>query len=217
METLPAINREDAKLFSKVSSSVEVLPRIQLMTSGSDACKRMENPFPANNYALVKSKEYINLGRQVDVIVIMWRFKALDFSEKNMVVSYDVKDPVFIDIQERSQTPKSDCLYGIEFLMWIPERREFATFYACNETSRREAPKLRTDDETTGKITPKCVTLSAKEISNTQHTWVGINILDCQSSLEPPDDEILEEVYTRFVNPKTSNVEPAEETKQQER
>ena len=64
---------------SKVVKSSEYFPRVQLMTSSAAKCKAGQ--FPINNFAMIDSKNFVDLGKQVDVAVLDVRLKALELAD----------------------------------------------------------------------------------------------------------------------------------------
>ena len=189
--------------FDKSTKAGDWLPRLQLMTSNSKECKGGQ--FPINHYALVRDQNFKDLGKAVDILIIEWRPKAMEIDEQVYVV-YDPDHADFKRIQEQSNVKDSGCMYGPEFLVWIPDIEEFATFFMGSKSSRREAASVRTLLRNAG-------TLKSKEISTQKYTWWSPIIEKCTSSFDPPAQEEILEQHAKFTNPPEPGIEMAPEEK----
>ena len=201
-------------------TSAAFLPRLQLMIATSEPCKNGD--FPINHYALVRSKNSMeDLGDSVDLFVVTWRPKALKIDETVFAV-YDPKlgddgKPTgdFARIMIDSEKRDSGCMYGPEYLVWIPQIKEFATFFMGSKSSRRESPLM---SARCGKM----ATLKSKLIPGKKYKWFAPSVFACST---PPDEanmpsavDIKTEV-DKFNNPPESEVETAsdDEAESQER
>lgn len=101
----------DDKVFAGMSSG-GFLGRLQLFGSNSDAAK--EGKIAMGNYGLVSGKDIEDLGKEVNVIILSWRPKALqiDQAENTVITVFDHTDAKFRDIQNRSEEPNSGCMFG---------------------------------------------------------------------------------------------------------
>lgn len=197
--TPPAPYDEDA--FEKSTKSGDWLPRLQLMTSNSNECKG--GKFPINHYALILDQNFTDLGKAVDVLLIEWRPKAMEIDEQVYTI-YDPEHADFIRIQEQSNVRDSGCMYGPEFLVWIPSAKKFATFFMGSKSSRREAKAVRALLRNAG-------TLKSKEIVTKKFTWWSPIIESCAGAFDMPDDDAVLEQHTKFVNPPEPGIEMAPE------
>lgn len=182
------------------------LPRLQLFISNSEAVKSEQ--IGMNHYGLVVGKDQIeDLGREVDVLLITIRPRALDTSDRdNIRASSDRNSELFQEIKDTADTVKgkSGCIYGPEFLIYVPSRKVFASLLMGSATSRNEAGRigaLMFDEETKKrKITP--VTLKSKPIKNSEFTWQGIMATRCSTPFELPLVEDINKVADVFLHPK---------------
>ena len=192
-------------------SSGSFTPRIQLMTSKSALVE--EGKFKANNYALVSGQDHKDVGASVDVIVCSRRPKALEIGDDGTVT--DVHDLNLVDgqatgefkrIMDRADSEKdSGCMYGPEFLLWIPLENKFATFFCGGKTTRREAKRIQ---ERMG----KGMTLKSKFIKTKKFSWTSPDTFDCSNKLSPPEEELFKKTVNNFQNPPVKEqVEEAEE------
>lgn len=201
----------DDETMDKVSKVGDFLGRLQLMTSNSDKCKSGE--FPINHYAYVQGESFTDLGKEVDILVVCMRPCALDTSGDSVVSVHDPEDPVFKDIQDRADNVQnSGCMYGPEFLLYLPKIQKFCSFLMGSKTARRESPKLR------AKVR-KAATMKSKKIETPKFTWYGPEVNDCVTAFDTPAvDDIVREAE-KFNNPPKPNVEvaDADETSDNER
>lgn len=188
--------QKNDELFDEVTKSGDYLPRLQLITSSTERCKAGE--FPTNHYALITGQKYEDLGAQVDFIAVDWRAKALDTSG-GVTISYDPKSDSFQAIRERSAVKNSGCMYGPEFLIYIPIVEKWATFFFGSVSSRREAPVLKA-------LLRKAVTAKSQKIV-TQYTWYAPQIVPCSTPLNTPSIEEVKVQLERFNNPQENDVE----------
>ena len=140
---------DEAALAAVSAGDSKFLPRLQLMTMRSS--KVAVDGFPANHFAVIDSRDIKDLGDTVDILLIAWRPKALDTSGDNIVTCYEPKfdkenvpTGLFKEIQDKSGIRDSGCMYGPEYLVYIPVLKRFATLYCGSITMRYEAPALTT-------------------------------------------------------------------------
>ena len=177
------------------------LPRLQLMTGNSKQCK--SGKFPVNKYALISGQEHIEVGEPIDVLVLVWRPKAIDTGAEEMIISHDIESTEFQRIQEQSNVKDSGCMFGQEFLVYVPSHEKFATFFMGTKTARREAPNMLA-------LCQKGATLSAQEIKTKRHTYYSPQIVKCSTAFKLPTKEACLEQIAEFNNPKVQEVERVE-------
>ena len=195
------VQKYDDKAFDAAAGSA-YLPYVNLMTGQSEECKQAK--FPVNHFALHGSGDPDDLGTEIDLLPISWRPKAMDISGKVMIVSYDQDSAEFKGIVTRSAVANSKCMYGIEFLVWVPKRSKFATFYFSSKSSRKEAPGMR------ARLGKAC-TLKPKMCQSPEHTWFVATVFDCNVPFDlPVMDDVRAEVE-KFNNPPKNLIEKAPE------
>jgi len=187
-------------------SAVGYLPRLQLFGSNSDAVK--EGKMPLAHYGLVRSKDQIeDLGPVVELLPICWRSKAMRLDEGNVVSVFNPEHSEFKKIMAESEEKDSRCLYGPEYLIWIPNLKVFATFLMGSKTARREARALKP-------LLGKAASLKVKLVTNKNYKWHSPQILPAStpftSDVLPPMDKIREEAE-KFNNPEETVVESVPE------
>ncbi len=209
-----SVHTLDDKTWGDVVTAGSFLPYISLYGGNSNACK--EGLIGIGRYGLVRSKDKIeDLSTEFNVLAIAWRYKAMQIGE-GIISNYNPKSEAFLTIKEKSEIKDSGCMYGIEFLFWVPElpAKCFATFYCNSKTSRREAQNIRpfcpvapnqaTGDQGHG---PLPMTLKAQLIKTEKFKWHGPVATQCSTQFAlPPMEEMIEQA-TKFANPKESEVE----------
>lgn len=196
------MQKYDDKAFELANKSANTyLDRLQFMTSNSEKCKSGE--FPINNFARVASQVYKDLGKEVDAIILAWRPKAVELGD-SPVTSYDPESEVYLDIAERSNDQNSGCMYGTEFLLWLPNENVFVTFYATGKTGRKEASHIR-------QFVGHGVTFIGKKCENSKYTWYTASVRECNSITNIPTADQYSPIVDKFNNPPENEVEVAPE------
>jgi len=177
------------------------LPRLQLMTSNSKLCKSGE--FPINHYAFVQDQDHKDLGKNVDILVCAWRPKAMDLGG-TVVSSYDETSETFKQIQNKSNQKNSNCMWGYEFLVWIPSVEKFGSYFCGSKTARREAPHVKARMHNRA-------TLGSHEIKGDEYSWYGPTTSDCSTPFNMPGKEAFTAEVEKFENPSDEGPELAPE------
>lgn len=196
---------EDDSLFSEIASSVSFLPRIQLCGSNSQFAK--EGKIGINRFAMVDNKEPIDLGSTFDCLPIIHRYKALRIGEGSVMNYYDPRSEAFKQIQVESEEQDSGCMFGPEFLLWVPSQKRFATFFFSSKSSRREAPALKTLMDSR-----RASTLTCKTVKGKKYVWVVPVPVPCSTPIELPELEEIKKEAESFANPKESEIEKVDTT-----
>jgi hypothetical protein len=193
-------NPED---FAAVSKGSAFLPRLQLFGGNSCACK--EGKIPIGRYGIVRSKDQVDdVGSEVDILPVAFRPKAMRITEDGILVVYKLANPEFAKIQALSDTKDSGCMAGPEYLIWVPSRLSFVTFFMASKTARREAPNMQA-------LLKKPTTLKAQLIKTAKYMWHGPVITMCSTPFEMPNIISLQEEVTKFISPPETEVETVEE------
>ena len=198
--SVPEVANKFEKDFAKFATGL-YLPRLSLEGSNSNNVK--QDKIQKGSYALITGRDtFEDLGKRVDVLVLTYRSKALDLSDKkNILTSYDKSSPLFKSIMEKAQTKTSDkkgYMFGLEFLLYIPgakNAQKFATFFCGNPTSRVAARNF-------APVLKRAATLKSEIINNGTYIWEGPVILPCNTELlsYPSQDEMKAQMDT-FLNP----------------
>jgi hypothetical protein len=189
--------------FAGLASSSSFLPRVMLM--GANSTLVQEGKINQGHYGLVRAKdECEDLTREVACLPLSWRAKAMEISGSDITTVYDRKNPEFTRISEKSAIQNSGCMYGPEFLLWIPSAKCFATFYCSSKTSRREAPQIECR-------IGKPMLLKSNLIKGKKFNWFGPVATNCSVSFAVPSVEQITTEVSRFNNPPASDKEAAPE------
>lgn len=196
----PASKYSSEETFALIVKSGDYLPRCQLFGANSNACK--EGKIGIAHFGIVPNKEtIIDLGVEFSCAVLGWRPRAIRISGDAIDNYYDPKHAEFVKVQEESEIKDSGCLFGPEFLLWIPQTSQFVLMHMNNKTARRVAPDLL------GKI-GKAATIKSKLIKTDKYTWHGPEIIACNTPLAPlPTAEQVMTEVNKFNNPVASTTE----------
>lgn len=190
----------DNAAFNELSAAGGFLPRVMLMTANSMLVQ--EGKINQGHYGLVKSKDSCeDLTKEVTCLALAWRPKAMEIVEGEITTIYDHKSAEFDRIAKASVTPDSGCMYGPEFLLWLPSAKCFATYYASSKTARREAPNLFN-------LIGKPALLKSHLIKGKKFNWFGPVVTSCSVPFSYPSDEDIVENVKRFNNVPDTEVVP---------
>ena len=197
-----AVSKYSDEAFDSLRTS-QYLARLQLMSAKTEKC--MKGEFPINHYAIVDGSNFVDIGEQVDCLVLGWRPKALEIDDEILSI-YDPKDAEFERIQDRADNEKdSGCMWGFEFLLWLGAPKKFTTFFCGSKSSRREAPNVKA-------LLNKAATLRSKLIKTKKFEWQGLDVVECSTPMAAmPTKAKLDEELEKFNNPPKSAVEKAPE------
>ena len=197
------------ELFEAIKSSQAYLPRLQLMTANSEKCKSGE--FPINHYARVHDSDFRDLGATVDVLIIAFRPLAIETTVEGDVIT--CLDPKVVDgkptgnfarIQKEADKPgMNGCMYGPQFLVWVPSAQEFMTYYMASKTARRASSQVKARMKDSA-------TLGSQKIEGKEFTWYGPTCQACSTPFEMPTAEEVQEAVQPFLNPPEPEVTVAD-------
>jgi len=211
---------EIAADYDSLTQGVDFLSRVQLFTKGKAIDKGLIRP---GHYGIpVSDDEIIDLGSEIDVIPLARRPKAMDFSDKNAIVtSYDEKSDEFKRIAAASNEPNSGCMYGVSFLLYERTTRRFLEFYCGSKSTRTEAKNIyphlpRVEDGQ--QVGPFPITLKSKYVDKGKFPFHAPVVTKCSTPFTdlPEPAKIIEEIQ-KFLNPKQDEVEVVQEDKSKRR
>lgn len=181
-------------------SGSNFLPRLQLLGANTNLCKRGKAPI--GSYVILRGKDTVVhlLGEDVNILVVSWRPKAIRFGNGSVSVFYNPAAPGFKQVEIDSTKSDSGCMFGPEYLIYVPSVNEFCTFHFNNPTMRVSAAGMFPN-------VGKAVTCRVEFIEKGKHSWHGPIILNCSTPLPMPADpnafrEALILQRDRFNNPK---------------
>lgn len=203
-DQITALSTQTDDTFKAMAAAIQsFLPRIQLGGGQSDAVK--EGKLPIAHWGLFQGENVIDLGAEIDALILAWQPKAMDTNTDPPVSVIKFDDPKFTEIKDKSAVANSGCMWGFEFLLYLPKSETFVTYFMASKTARREAPAIKA-------LIGRAATLKIKFIKNSQYSWHGPVVVPCSTPYDvPPQDEMLE-AAKKFSTVTVSNVEKVEST-----
>lgn len=179
----------DVETWGKGSDFVSI-PTLKFLNSGTDVVKRGD--VPANSYSLTLNRDSkpVNLGKEVDAVLLAVRVSAADFSGDKAVIIHDQKDARWAEIEEKASSKvrevSKNYAYGPEVLMYLPEKDCFASFWCSNASARNEARNTLKPN------LGKTVTLSGKIITSKENTWGCFTATESKVPANIPEERLEE-------------------------
>lgn len=189
MSQVPVMEKTDLQALTAAS----FLPRLQFYSSKSDACA--SGKVGINSYGLVTGNAISDLGKEIEIIAVAYRPLALKIDGDEVTSSHDMHSDFFKEVMELSKTKDSGCLYGPQFLVWLPSAEVFCTFLMGSKSARRESPVI------IDRIN-KATILKSHEIKTSKYTWWAPLAIrsDAPVASLPDPQETMEQVI-KFMNP----------------
>lgn len=189
----------------------DFLPRLQLLGASCDLVKSETYPV---GYAIIEGQDVTYLGKNIDVLLISFRPKALripsDKSEQPMAY-FDRNDPAFKKVQIDSMVKDSGCMFGSEFLVWVPSKQVFASLFMGTISARKASSgllKLMQKEINGNKIyVPAPASLSPEYIKKPKFSWHVVKADRCSTPFQMPTTIAYNKELEKFKNPKSSTVE----------
>lgn len=204
-----------------VTGGSEYLPRFQVVGLNSELVG--EKKAVAGNLICIWTKDRLrDLGTETDLLHLTMRPKALriDKTQNAITQFYDRNSAEFKKIQADSQMPDSGCMFGLEFLVYIPSINDFAGFFCGSKSGRKEAPAILSlmtksvDANNQPQYGPTMITIKSHFIPrapNRKYAWYSFKALQCTTPPTVlPDEDDLREQIEKFNNPPVSKVEKVE-------
>ncbi len=186
------MEKYNSNLLFEMTKRGDYLARLALQGSSSDLVK--DDKIAKGNYAFITSKEsFIDLGPSVDIMPFVWRSLALDISSKPPLAVYDETSPMFMTIMAKSKPGMNlMCMWGPQFLVWIPKIEKFAGLHLNSATNRPCGTMI---DE----LKNKGVTLTwSKRTNDAGQKWEGIVVNPCTTPFAIPDLGAIKTAIDKF-------------------
>ena len=219
---LPSTQLGSDEAFDELSKGGDFLGRIQLFSNNKEVKAGL---IMAGHWGIPESAEEVtDLGISVDVLPLARRPKAMDFNDKDAIISnYDMTSAEFQRIADASMGTNSGCAYGPSFLVIERSTGRFLEFFCGSKSTRTEAKKiypylpLTEKDIATRKLKadphgPLPFTMKIKLVTKGKNSWHVPVVTKCSTPFQnlPPIEKIFTEI-DHFVNPKDDNVEKVDE------
>ena len=210
--SIPGLNlpsTEVAGNYDDLTKGAAFLPQVMLFSSGKNILQGLIRP---GRFGIkISDKEIQDLGDSIDVIPLARRPKAMDFSDREAIVTnYEDSSDEFKRIQATSAEQESGCMYGISFLVFERNSGKFLEYFFSSKSSRPEAknvyPFLPKQGED-GQIELSVITIKANLIEKPKFSWHVPVVHKCSTPITNiPVDQIGAEIE-KFVNAKSTQIE----------
>jgi hypothetical protein len=206
--------------FTKSLATFNFLPRLQLLTPNSADVQ--DGKYPPNTYVLIKNKDNTDLGQTVTVTVVAGRPKAMDFNSGGCIVEFDYETERFKSIQSRSTQQQSNCMWGKEYLVYVPKVESFAGLFYGTPTARNSSPEIESllPTRTPEGLIFHSAVMSNQKVSNAKNPkgWYSFKCTGSEAPAELPSIEEVQEEMKKFLTMKSTEVkEEAPETNERDR
>lgn len=172
-----------------------IYARVQLMGFNSELVK--SGKFPGGHFALVINKDAQDIGESFEALPLAWRPKAMSVANNEIKIFYDHTIQDFKDIVEQAEEPNSGCMYGPEFLLYLPEKDIVATYFLSNKSARYIAEVLRGYLK---KSQP--VTFSVHFVKGKKFSWHAPKVNECSAAIViAAGIESVQKDIEKFLNP----------------
>lgn len=187
---LPVVLPQNHELAKTMVKSRTYLPLVRLMSASSKPVKTKK--IEADHYALTSGTDIKDLGSQVRVVPISFRYAASTLTagpdgKKKFKSYYDLDSATFKAVQEAANKKVKDHFWGFDLLVWLVDERVFAILPLNNPTNRNVFPEFEARLGT-------CVVIGSVPISTEDYDWTGITATGHPGSLDtesfPGPDEV---------------------------
>jgi hypothetical protein len=174
-----------------------MLPYLSLVGRSSNIAA--DHPEKVGHFAIMRGNKAEILDSTVVIVVYAWRPVARSFGEK--ITAYNPESAVFQDIEARASVKDSQCAYGPEFLISLPDYGDaIVAYHMSSQTARNEAPNVLAVLE--GSDTGYGVCKQRSElISSEKYKWYGAVTEPHELDVTLPDLSLLEASLEKFNNP----------------
>lgn len=191
----------DESDFKAIAITRSFLPRINLLQSMSKEVTKKKMPVGEFIFTVGKD-EITKMGEKFSCVPLAFRFKAVDMRNKEKILNYyDQKSDEFLAVKKISKEGNmSGCLCGLEFLLWVPDREAFSTYYLSSASALAEAQNIRN-------LLFKPTWLKSKFVETEKFSWYVPVSMFCSDPLKDPDIALAKATIDTFTNPKSSDLE----------
>lgn len=194
---LPAVEGIDK--FVKDCVANTMAPYLSLVTTQSKDFKDQKiTQFDV--YALTVNDQIINLGKEVPVLVLASRPKAIRSKGGETEVYYEPNSDGFKKIQAISEERNSGAFWGMEFLLWHAEHG-YMQWMCGSKSARNQINNML------GRMN-KGVLLKTKHCKTPEYDWTAPLVVPTDI-LESPDIEEATERATKFVSQRNPVIDAA--------
>ena len=190
---------KDAEALTLAGNNSSFLRRMQFMSAKADLCQA--GKFPINHFGITSGEEVQDLGEQVNCIPLAYRPLAIDSKAKDGAIvcltpNLDAQGKCtgeFARIQELAEVSNSGAMSGVQFLVWIPDIREFATFFLFTKTARQEIKPMAA-------LIGRGASVKGRFIDGKFKYW-SPKVIACSIPMEIPEEAEMRAQIEKFKNP----------------
>ena len=195
--------------FFEVIGRYDNIPYLNLVQRNSPQAEEHD----PGTILLVTGSATINIGSELDAIVLANRHRASHFTDETMVNSFDHTSELFVEIDKKAKEGGlNGYMAGTEYLFWLPEHNTYACLFCASKTLKRFAR------EQLKAYHGEACTISSHLIQSKKHSWYGLTANKCTRTLKTtPDSEDLVSKIQMFKNPDTSQEPEPASTDNEER
>jgi hypothetical protein len=209
LQVAPANANKEA--IAKLTRAGGYLRRLSLSQGSSNVVK--EGKIGPGRYMITVSADQVqDLGDNIDLAVLSYRYKALDTSGETPVANYDISSKTFQDIDRRSSVKDSGCMSGLEFLVIERSTGGLFSYFASSASAKVIAEEMIPTEDCCPVV--NLTSRFKKQGKNSYH----VPVLDKSSAdfSNRPDDETIRKAVEAFQkgddNGESGEVEAAAKT-----
>jgi hypothetical protein len=209
-------NADDYKDVGKT----DYLLRLSLYSKGKPIDKGLIKP---GHFGVQISKDRVeDLGDSIDVLFLAKRYKAVDMSDPDaLIVVFDKDSDEYKRIEEESKIKDSNCMAGVDFLLYESSTGRFLDFHCSTKSADREAgammaylPISQADIDAQGlkgvkPQGPVPATLKSEYVTKKNWAWFAPQVQKCSNFTNPPSLADVSAEITKFITEKGTEVETA--------
>ena len=200
LDSLAQNEHANLATFKENVASGKYLPYLKLYGSSNKEVK--QRLIAAAHWGVVQNQKITDLGEEFVALAIAWRWKAVEIIGDDFHTFYNPTTPSFQRIKDLSSVKDSGCMYGPEFLLWLPDQKQFVTYHMNNASARSESNNLLP-------MLGKAVQFKWRLADNKKHQWEAPVVLAYSTPIEIPDLAEIKSVSDSFAKPEDSKVEQA--------
>lgn len=131
----------DKAALAKMTRSSKYLRRLSLSQGSSNVVKEQKIA-PGRWMITISADQVQDLGDNIDLAVLSYRYKALDTSGETPVANYDISSKTFQEIDRKAGVKDSGCMSGLEFLVIERSTGALYTYFASSEGAKIIADEM---------------------------------------------------------------------------
>lgn len=177
------------------------------------------------HYCIVKnSQDAEDLGDSIDILPLTYRFKAIDMSDTDQIItSFDMKSPLFKEIEQRSSVKDSRCQWGASFLVIERTTAQLYELFLGSKSNRNEvntlldflpqsAEQLKKRNKSGDPHGPLPLTLKSKRVEKKKlgYSWFVMVPRPCSNPFtmaQIPSKEVIQTEKEKFLHPEDTSPE----------